>query len=567
MEIGLVQNLAQKQVLSPQMIQSMEILVLNSQQLEERIEQELETNVALERIETGDDAVSAETLDISTQVERSAAAQSTHEVDPVAADEIDLLRERYEHLAELQSFDRASAPGRVGASGDGEDDKFEALQNTSGRSQSLQQSLIEQLRLRTLEANRRDALPAAETAAVDVRAAGHEANGETAPAISSADPSQRLTDDEYERFDATLEANRQYLLCLEIIYSLDQRGFMLYPLEEIHRSLNQVRTTPPPSANGLGDDLGSLIAPPVSVEELDAAAMVVQSLDPPGVGAADLTHCLLLQLDRDGDDYPLEREIIRHHLKDIAKNRLPQVAKATGRTLEDVKDAVEIIGKLNPNPGRDFADQDNAYVKPDVIIEEVDGVYKVVVEDSYLPRVRISPFYRTLLEQSRKDPEIRKYIKSKIDNAEWLMHALQQRNSTLQRVAQEVVKHQQDFFSKGPRYLRPLKMQDIADKIGVNVSTVSRAISGKYFQSPDTIKDLKFLFTSGTTLEDGSTESRDSVIMRIKDLLAKEDTRKPMSDSKIVKLLSKGGINISRRTVTKYREAERIPSSRERRQF
>jgi RNA polymerase sigma-54 factor len=503
------------------------------------------------------------------------------------ADEIESLRDRYEHLAEFQSFDRVTAPGGTHALGDDDDDKFEALQNTSGRGQSLQDYLIEQLRLRTFEPESAAPVPvdghsaaAAEpaglatpprpAAAIDsVTAPAAQFDGAAALQVAAEQPPPGEAPPASPLRSAESETLRAYQLCLEIIYNLDHRGYLMFPLDEIHRSLNQ-----PIGAGSAGDganadplQLAYLVQPPVSMEELANAAKTVRSLDPAGVGAVDLAHCLELQLDRDPGEYPLERLIIREHLKDIAKNRLPQVAKAAGCTLEQLKEAVEIIGRLNPNPGREFESAENAYVRPDVIIEEVDGVYKVVVEEGNVPKVRISPFYRTLLEQSRKDPEIRKYIKSKIDNAEWLMHALQQRNSTLQRVAQEVVKHQQEFFRRGHRFLKPLKMQEIADKIGVNVSTVSRAISGKYFQSPDCIKELKYLFTSGTTLDDGSTESRDSVIHRIKDLLAGEDNRKPLSDSKIVKLLSKGGINISRRTVTKYREAEGIPSSRERRQF
>lgn len=553
MEIGLSQAQVQKQILSPQMIQSMEILVLNSQQLEERIEEALEENIALEveepeapESEAGEAAATAN--DDSADVDGVGSATDA---------EIDLLQDRYEHLAEFQSEEYYNSPGGgLPIGGDGEEDRFEALQNAADRPESLQDHLLEQVRLR-----------------------------------------QDLSD-------------RQRFLCHEIIHSLDERGWLLYPTTEITDALNRagaasspnghgpalaptwadtLAALPPVGSRGVGAngtappqrlDLdvedgsnsgdpveGFVLDLPVAEEEIAAAWETVRTLEPAGVGAVDLRDCLLLQLERDPQEYPLERELILNHLPDIAKNRLPQIAKAVGRTLDEVKDSIEIIASLDPNPGQAFSLTPTAVVRPDVFVEEIDGEFKVVVDNPHLPRLRISNYYRQLLADARKDPELRRYIKKKIDNAEWLMHAIFQRSSTLQRVAEEVVKHQQEFFKRGIRYLRPLKMQEIADRIGVNVSTVSRAISGKYFQAPGCVRDLKFLFTGGTTKDDGSTESRGSVIGRIKKLIEDEDRRRPLSDSKIVTLLGREGIHISRRTVTKYREAENIPSSRERRSY
>jgi RNA polymerase sigma-54 factor len=206
-------------------------------------------------------------------------------------------------------------------------------------------------------------------------------------------------------------------------------------------------------------------------------------------------------------------------------------------------------------------------VVPDVLItEDEKGKLIVEVNSASVPRLKISPHYRELLKTARDDPELRKYLKKRIENAEWLMGAVVQRSSTLQRVAEEVTRRQEPFFRGGDRHLQPLRMQDVADAVGVNVSTVSRAISGKWFQAPGMIRELRSLFTSGTVKDDGSQESRGGVIARIQELIEKEDARKPLSDAQIVKRLAEDGIRISRRTVTKYREAEGIPSSRERRQ-
>ncbi len=587
MNIGLNQVLAQKQILSPQMIQSMEILVLNSQQLDERIEQELEENVALELVDPAAEAGAeggAGSEEQRSAVDGDGSAVEVAEVDPAAA-EIDLLRDRFEHLAEFQSEERLFSPGSRGPRGDDGDDKFEALNNTAGRSASLQEHLLEQLRMLSdlmvlafgdpseVDSVSNGAEPGVATMGLE-EANGAVTSGATAePAHHRvmSDAQNRISENGERDFEdvAQLQDERLRQLGAEIVFNLDGQGRLLYPLDEIQRSLNRA-----PKAGAAEGVLGSAttLVLPVELAELEGALRIVQSLDPPGVGAVGqgidgIKHCLLLQLERDPGDYPLEQQLIRDHLEDISKNRLPHISKATGRTIDEVKDGIEIIASLNPLPGKEFEDLQNSYVRPDVQIEETGGVYKVIADETTAPTIRISSYYRELLEKSRSDPEIRKYIKSKIDNAEWLLQAIQQRKSTLQRVAEEVVAHQQGFFRDGVRGLKPLKMQDIADIIGVNVSTVSRAISGKYFQAPGCIKDLKFLFTGGTVRDDGSSESRDSLIMRIKDLIADEDAKKPLSDAKIVELLAKHGIHISRRTVTKYREAEAIPSSRERRQF
>ena len=670
MEIGLSQNLLQKQILSPQMIQSMEILVLNSQQLEEKIEQELEENIALEIEEPKSDS-SAESSSSDATLERSDDPSSGMEGDGEMADnsEIDLLRDRYEHLADYQSEEYYTAPGRLSSLPGEEDDKFEVLQNTPDRPASLQEHLIDQIRIRaTLTPRQRELCheliynldhrgylmyPIEEILAALNHTAlndatlndatlndgealdGAPSSGTDAAGNADSTENQLVSDEsvsgeEAEAPPSSTSSNGGVFLspssASEVLGawseskpdaeangtsgevapdSVERAGYERSNYEQVNdEHSNDELGAEPLRSESLGADLstehrsteplqGSTdvdtesgahaevpfeldtdsmffatpIELPVGEEELLDALTEVQSLDPAGVGATDLISCLLLQLDRDSEEYPLEKELIRGHLKDIAKNRLPHIAKAVGRTIDEVKDAIEIIASLNPLPGSAFSSEPNSFVRPDVQIYEEEGEFKVRVDREALPRLRISPYYRELLEMSKKDPEIRKYIKKKIDNAEWLLHAIQQRRSTLHRVAEEVVAHQQEYFKRGSRYLKPLKMQQIADRIGVNVSTVSRAISGKYFQAPGAIRELKYLFTGGTVRDDGTMEARGSVIQRIRDLIAEEDKRKPLSDSKIVEKLKGEGIHISRRTVTKYREAESIPSSRERREY
>ena len=510
LDTGLFQQQTQKQILSPQMIQSMEILVLNQQQLEERINEELESNVALEKLDREGSETSSGGED-STEASTEAAADDvdlfddSKEVSDLA--ELRDLGERYEQLHELQQADfwAESSPGRKSSLAGGEDE-FEWVDHVEGPAESLSENLLGQLRLKPIP------------------------------------------------------SDRQRALCEEIIFNLDERGWQLHSLAEIARGIAEgIHSSE--SDPRLGE-----VTP--SEAEWEDALHMVQSLDPAGVGAENLIDCLCLQLQRDPGDNQFEEMVVRLHLDDLAKNRLPHIAKSTGRSIEDVKLAIEVIRSLEPNPGRHFVKTVNPRIVPDIVIErDTDGIYSAEVGGQSTPKLRISPHYRELLEGAKKDKELRKYLRKHIENAEWLMGAVQQRNSTLQRVAEEILKRQQKFFSDGDRYLAPMRMQDVADAIGVNVSTVSRAISGKWYQSPGMLRELRSLFSGGTVRDDGAEESRGGIIARIKELVGAEDPRKPMSDATIVKELEKSGVRISRRTVTKYREAEEIPSSRERRQY
>ncbi|MGE4633576.1 MAG: RNA polymerase factor sigma-54, partial [Planctomycetota bacterium] len=506
LDAGLFQQQTQKQILSPQMIQSMEILVLNQQQLEERISEELEENVTLERSDV--EAAEGDTAGAAADAAASTAeAAEDGEVESRQQQDLVDLTERYEQLQELQKGDfwSEASPVRKPRGGE-EDDQFEWIQQTEGRAETLPEHLIGQLRLK-----------------------------------SSLSP-------------------RQSALCEEIIYNLDDRGWLIHPIGEIRVALQEGF-----SRQGSDPRIGQ---DPLSEEEMGDALSQVQSLDPTGVGAIDLIDCLRIQLQRDPGANDLEEAIVTGHLKDLARNRLPHIARATGSSIEDIKQAMEVIRSLEPNPGRPFRQELNPRIVPDVIIQpDEKGKLQVDVNSSSVPRLRISPQYRGMLKAAAKDPELRKYLKKRIENAEWLIGAVDQRNSTLQRVAEEVVARQERFFRDGDRHLQPLRMQDVADAVGVNVSTVSRAISGKWFQAPGMIRELRSLFTGGTVKDDGSQESRGGVIARIQELVKNEDPAKPLSDAQIVVKLGEVGVRISRRTVTKYRESEGIPSSRERRQY
>ena len=243
-----------------------------------------------------------------------------------------------------------------------------------------------------------------------------------------------------------------------LIWNIDDNGYLRYPLEELLASFEGEAT----------------------LEQTEAALAVIQSLDPPGVGARSLRECLLLQLDPNDQRYALERELVRNYLDELLANKFPLVARRSGYSLSQVKQAVAFIGTLNPHPGALFKSESVMYVPPEIVVEETDGDYEVRLEQERIPRLYISSFYRRLLRDPNTSPETRDYLKKKIQAARWLIDAVEQRRRTIHSISKAVVDMQQDFFKKGVTSLRPLRMQDVADRVGVHVSTVSRAIADKY---------------------------------------------------------------------------------------
>lgn len=330
-----------------------------------------------------------------------------------------------------------------------------------------------------------------------------------------------------------------------IIYNLDANGYLRHPLKEIGESLD----------------------PPRTEEQMARALEIVQRLEPRGIAARDLQECLLLQLDPNENDYALKREMIRNHLEDIENNRLPRIAKALGRSIETIKDLILEIGSLNPKPGALYGGEVVPYIIPDVVVDSDNGRYVVTLQDHFLPHLYISPEFRKMLRDGKNENDTREWIRRKIESAKWLIESIEQRRSTLHRVSEKIVSKQKDFLDHGITRLKPLKMQEVADELGIHVSTVSRAIAHKYMQTPRGIYDMKFFFTGGLSKENGDMESWDAVRQKLLDVIEKEDKTNPLSDEDITVKLQSQGIDIARRTVTKYRKALRIPSSRKRKKY
>ncbi len=325
-------------------------------------------------------------------------------------------------------------------------------------------------------------------------------------------------------------------------------------------------------SNGyLKSSLEDLLPPDVDAVTLALARKgleVVQSLEPAGVGARDLRECLLLQLKPEAPMYEEVKTLITNHLEDLRDNRLPAIEKRTGYSISKIQAAWNQLRKLNPKPGADFTATIAPTVTPDIfLVPQEDGTYKVLLEEGRVPSLRISNYYRKRLMSGEATAEEREFIKRKINAAQWLIESIEQRRNTLTRVAQAIVDHQFRFIEDGNDSLEPLKMQQIADKVGVHVTTVSRAVDDKWIQTPRGIFPLKRFFVGGTKSDDGEDVAWDAIRIKLQEVVDHEDKTNPYSDDELVKQLKKHGLNVARRTITKYRRKMAIPSSRQRRDW
>lgn len=323
------------------------------------------------------------------------------------------------------------------------------------------------------------------------------------------------------------------------------------------------------------DDDGYLTS---SVEELAASAkcdenhlrdilLIIQDFDPIGIGASDLRECLLLQLERLDKADSLAHRIVHDCLDKLAARKHGDIARQLNVGAEDVHSAAKLIATLDPKPGRAFSSEEAAYVLPEVVVQKIDGEYVVILNDDDLPHVRISRRYRQLLSDENTDPETRAYITERIRASAFLIKSIHQRQRTIRRIAEEIVKTQREFLEQGVSKLKPLTMAELASVVGVHETTVSRAVSGKYMKTPSGVFDMKYFFTPGIKMADGSQVSNETVKEMIAGIVANEDSDKPLSDQDIAEILKNKGIDIARRTIAKYRLMLKIPPSHMRKGF
>src|SRR5216110_1592155 len=300
-----------------------------------------------------------------------------------------------------------------------------------------------------------------------------------------------------------------------------------------------------------------------AVEEVRKVVALVQAFDPPGVAARSIQECLLIQLKADPNPDPVSVEIVEEHFEDLSRRRYPDIARALKLPLDRIMESVEEIMGLEPKPGRRFGGNDSRYIVPDVVVHKIGGDYVVTLNEDGIPRLRVNSLYRSLLRNSGDDA--RTYVEQKLRSAMWLIKSVDQRQRTLRKVSQSIVKFQKEFLDKGLPYLRPLSLRDVGEDIGMHESTISRVTTNKYVETPQGLFELKFFFHSGIASGDGEMVSSVSVKKMIQDLLANEDPAKPLSDQEVAQILKGRGLTIARRTVAKYREELGILPSHQRR--
>nr|WP_300094425.1 RNA polymerase factor sigma-54 [Sedimentibacter sp.] len=342
----------------------------------------------------------------------------------------------------------------------------------------------------------------------------------------------------------SVKTNKEKRIGEFIIESLDNKGYLGCSIQDISLLLNE------------------------DVVEVERVLRLIQTFDPVGVGARNLSECLMIQLKEKGIQDKNAYIIAEQYLEEIATNKIQKIAKDLHITVSRVQGICDIIKMLEPKPSRGFiVDSDNIrYIVPDVTIEKINGEYIIIVNDNNLPVLTISSYYQNMIK-NLDDKEANKFLSDKLNSSMWLIKSIEQRRMTLYKVVESILKFQRKFFDEGKTALKPLVLKDVAEDIGVHESTVSRATNGKYVQTPIGLFELKYFFASSLSESDGEGISSTSVKSQIQKLITEENTQKPLSDQKIAEMLCSEGINISRRTVAKYRDEMRIPSSSMRRRF
>jgi RNA polymerase sigma-54 factor len=383
---------------------------------------------------------------------------------------------------------------------------------------------------------------------------------------------------------------RQMLLAEEFLGNINEEGYLAATLEEILGSVNQLvaghveaddAEADGEEADGTGADEGAAdgkaadtaeaapSAPPASVSSSSASASsafftlseaedmlhVVQRLDPPGIGARDLRECLLIQLGEQADTESLTYRLVAEAFPDLIAHRWNELAKRFGVEPAAVQAAADELARLDPKPGLKYSEQNDGYIIPDLIVEKIGGRYQVFLNDTGMPRLRLSRSYQEIARDKKKmTPENREFIASKMNSANWMIQAIEQRRQTMLKVMNFIVDRQREFFEKGIEHLRPLTLREVAEVINMHESTVSRVTNEKYVQTPRGVLPLKFFFSSALATASGEEASARSIRAKLQKMVSEEDSGKPLTDQQIVHLFQEQGIQIARRTVAKYRD-------------
>jgi RNA polymerase sigma-54 factor len=510
-------KLAQRLVMTPSLQQAIKLLQMNRLELEGVVSKELEENPVLETSEEAD--------------EREAEAE-TPEPEPAQEespmDDID-IEAYFDDMLDGPDYSAA-------ASGSYEQREAVPLENTLSREPDLYDHLLWQIRMMDLTPRIREI--------AELIVGNLDEDGFLAASIEEL----RLLGAAPEEVDAYRAAR----LSLEDAIAANGTG------ERVAAEEAEAGGQAAPAAAEV---------PGYTLEEVEQALAVVQSLDPPGVACRDVRESLLRQLEAVGEEDTLAYRLIAEEWARVLKRQFSAIAKELGMPLESLEAPVERIRQLQTRPGRQFGGERTQYVEPDVMVVKVGDEYVIQLNDDGMPRLRVSRAYRRMLREMRREgrqAEAQQFIRDKMRSAVWLIKSLDQRQRTIYKVADSIVRQQREFLDRGIDRLRPMVLRDVADDIGMHESTVSRVVSNKYIHTPRGLFPMKFFFHSGIDREYGEDISSLTVKKKIEKMIEAEDPKKPLSDSAIMKRLNQEGINIARRTVAKYRDELAIPSSTDR---
>ena len=576
LDLGLHVGMEQK--LSPQMIQSLKLLQMNSLELEMVVKQELETNPLLEPIEEGEeiqDTNQAESEGASgdTSNEASQTAEEmrsevpTHDEyeTPAPTDIADPDRIVPDDPKEAKEIDWESYLEEGFDFGNKRTEELESpderYEKVPVYSKTLQDYLLGQLQDRMV--------PAQVSALVDYLINSLDERGYLVP------ESQIQLDDEDEEEEGrgkTREPGEKEIAAREALEKADALGSQARELRTQESGGTEKKAQAADEANPYIREIQGVIDGSLSLDaacqDVREAFHVLQGMDPAGIGARNLRECLLLQIYRHGRVSPIARRIVEEEFDLLEKLKVAAIAKKFDVPPDQIQAAMKEIGSLEPHPGRLVSATVANPITPDLIVEEIEGELVLMLNDRTVPSLKVSRAYAELLKKgSRASIEEKKYVREKLNSATWLIRAIEQRKSTMLKVMQAIIESQPDFFKIGPTYLRPLILQDVADKIGMHISTVSRVTNGKYVQTSHGIFELKYFFTAGVTQADGREVSSVTTKDEIKKLIESEDSKKPLSDQKIVEILKAKGLDVARRTVAKYRDQLEILPARLRKQY
>lgn len=501
--LHLSQRMALSQVLAPQLQQSLALLQAPTLELKAMVEQELQMNPMLEELQAQLDA----------NGESSASPDGDNKEGASAAD-----------LAEPPAdtkFDSNQEP--ESADNNTERDEFEA----------------EFERLTQMDQDWRDSMS---LGSGRIRQADDEEE-KRQHMFDSLVATTSLQEELQEQVRLSELTEQQVSVAEMIIGNIDDHGFLQASVEELAFATN------------------------IDPEPILEVLKILQSFHPPGVAARDLRECLMIQLERAGRSDSLEYRMIDKKMDLLGKRRLPEMAKYFAVPVEEVQQAVERIGHLEPRPGRDYMVESHQYIHPEVFVEKDGDGFVVTNNNDQVPHLRISNVYKDLMSRSGCTDEVKDYIRDKIRAGKFLIKSLHQRQETILNIGREIVKRQEEFMVEGVSKLKPMTMVQVAEAVGVHETTVSRAVSGKYIQTPQGVFEMKYFFTSGIQTESGSGVSNTSVKEMLQEMVKKEDPRKPLSDEELVRRLTEKGMKIARRTVAKYRSELNILPSHLRRSY